>query len=275
LSVCPSVIKNSQRAQADAQLARDAAAAERARGAPAQAALWATAQRDARPAARDDARRAREAQQREQQEQQRLAAERRNLDALALLQQRAYYNNFGAFVMGRATPATAAAAMQLLGPWRGVVTIDLPDPDLAAAQQALGMVAAGQRHSAFYVPFLRAAQGLGDARIPFLRAFFGPVNWDALVQRQSAVFQAAGITGANTPWQQGAMGGYVGEPQQLALLALENGLRHSGWPAAPAVGAGVGALGGLAAGQAYEALVRRRLDAARRRVEEDNNNEFV
>ncbi len=140
--------------------------------------------------------------------------EHRNIDAAALIHQQAYNNNFRAFVEGKATPDAAARSMQLLGPWHGVTVLDLTDPpDEATARQALSMVAPGQRHSTLFVLCLRAAQKLGDTRIPFLRNFLGLVNWDALFQRQIAVFEAAGITIANTPWQQHAAGSNVGEPQ--------------------------------------------------------------
>jgi hypothetical protein len=99
---------------------------------------------------RDDARRVREAQQHEQQEQRRLSAERRNIDAAAMIHQQAYYSHLKTFVEGKATPVAAARSMQLLEPWHGVAVIELPDPpDEATARQALSMVAPGERHSAF------------------------------------------------------------------------------------------------------------------------------
>ena len=83
------------------------------------------------------------------------------------------------------------------------------------------------------------------------------------MQRQRGVFAAVNIGPHNTPWQIG----YVGEPQQLALLGLESRLRISGWPAAAGVNAGAGAGGGYTAGQAYEWLITSGLDAARQVVE--------
>jgi hypothetical protein len=46
--------------------------------------------------------------------------------------------------------------------------------------------------------------------------------------------------------------------------SLESGLRQNKWPAAAAVSASIGALGGLTAGSACESLVGSRLDAARK-----------
>jgi hypothetical protein len=169
-----------------------------------------------------------------------------------------------------ATPAAAARAAHLLGLWVGMPAMQIAAPSLADAQQARSMMSDGarasQRMSNFYVPFLCAAQNLPDARIVFLRGFFGAANWDALVHRQRGVFAAVGIGPHNTPWQHG----YVGEPHQLALLGLESRLRDSGWPAAAGVNAGAGAVGGYTAGQAYEWLINSGLDAARQVVEGDN-----
>ena len=88
--------------------------------------------------------------------------------------------------------------------------------------------ASAQRHSAFFVPFLRAAQGLQHANIPFVRSFVGTANWDAAVARTHAVFQAAGVTPALTGWN---AAGYAGEETQLALLDVEQHLMcRAEWP---------------------------------------------
>ena len=199
-----------------------------------------------------------------------MALARQQRDALALAQERQNeYNDFPLFVNSLATPAAAARAAHLLGLWVGMPAMQIAAPSLADAQHARSMVSGGarasQRMSNFYVPFLRAAQNLPDARIVFLRGFFGAANWDALVHRQRGVFAAVNIGPHNTPWQLG----YVGEPHQLALLGLEGRLRTSGWPAAAGVNAGAGAVGGSTAGQAYEWLINSGLDAATQVVEGD------
>ena len=133
-----------------------------------------------------------------------------------------------------ALAAAAAAAHDGIGQWQPLQIGARAPLSLANAAHTLalrsGTVGAIQ-HSNFFVPFLRAAQGLPDVRIQFLRdILIGEDTWDAAVTRTAAVFAAAGITPAFTMWNEN---NYLGEHGQLALLGLEARLLTH-WPTVPA-----------------------------------------
>lgn len=162
--------------------------------------------------------------------------------------------------------APAAAVHATIGLWRPLPIVD-PAPlshEHAAYARSLrrGTLTAhggGVQHSSFFVPFLRAVQGLDDPLIPFLRnTFIGAANWDAAVTRTAAVFTAAGVTPAFTRWDQG---GYLGELGQIALLRLENRLLPH-WPAEAPLAGAAPAITPLTGGELIMQLVGMRLAEA-------------
>ena len=116
-----------------------------------------------------------------------------------------------------------AKAREEIGDWHPLVAHPRAPLSLAEAQaitSGIGPAGPARQHSAFFVPFLRAAQGLAHSNIGFLRDIVGPANWDAAVTRTAAVFRAVGITPELTRWRND----YVGEHAQEAMLSIESAL---------------------------------------------------
>jgi len=177
---------------------------------------------------------------------------------------------FPGLVAGLRNPVVAQAALQRLGPWRPVGFAHRPvDSFLEAnAAAALAMVLRGGHHSNFFVPILRAAQGLPDPRANFVCLFIGVTNYDAIVARLRSVFLAAGVGAGNTPWNDA---GYIDQERQEALLDLEEGLLQY-WPR---VNAGAGAVGGVTAGQALSTVLGERLRRAQQLLQMQDEEENV
>ena len=162
--------------------------------------------------------------------------------------------------------APAAAVHATIGLWRPLQIVNpAPLSHVHAAyarslrRGPLTAHGGGVQHSSFFVPFLRAAQGLDDPLIPFLRnTFIGAANWDAAVTRTAAVFTAAGVTPAFTRWNQG---GYLGEFGQIALLRLENRLLLH-WPAEAPLAGAAPAITPMTGGELIMQLVGMRLAEA-------------